>query len=129
MTRELLLPLNMGENFTLCLPPAVKAASSSAVAVGLNARQRGLPLKIGVGLPARIQGKFAHRNGHRGVNRFIKQLVIQRDIAHRAGQLRFSLQKLCQTFRRDCVKRRRVVGKNRKLCRLRRESTHRVGRA
>jgi hypothetical protein len=59
MTRELLLPLNMGENFTLCLPPGGKRGQLfRGGGLGRNAPQRRLPLKIGVRLPARVQGKF-----------------------------------------------------------------------
>ena len=72
----------------------------------------GMALKIGIRLPARVHGEFPHRYGHGRVSRLVEELVIQGDITGRARQPRFDIQQLRQTFRRDCVKRRGVIGKH-----------------
>ena len=104
----------MVKHFTFRLPVSDESGQlfrGDRLAQG-DAPQRGQTLKVGVRLPGRIHGKFAHRHRNRRRRGLVEKLRVKRDVAAGARQPGFQFQQLRQPVWGQRIERRGVVGKN-----------------
>ncbi len=111
---QFLLPLHVVKHFTFRLPVSDESGQlfRGDRLAQRDAPQRGQTLKVGVRLPCRIHGKFAHRHCNRRRGGLVEKLRVKRDVAAGARQPGFQLQQLRQPGWGQRIERRGVVGKN-----------------